>query len=56
MAKLDGDALSDLVSRAASLVRLHDLASAKRLLLQVPAAQLSLVVPLFQCLSSSVNL
>lgn len=40
MAKIDDDKLSDIVTRAAELANQHDLATAKRLLLQVPPAQL----------------
>jgi len=58
MAKIDGDELSRIVNAAADLVQQHDLAGAKRLLLQVPVSQLSLVVQDFRGLprSSSVNL
>lgn len=40
MAKIDGDRLSDIIQRAAALADAHDLAGAKRLLLQVPPSQL----------------
>lgn len=58
MAKIDGNVLSDLVNRAAALAKEHDLAAAKRLLMQVPVSQLFLAVQGFQGLlrSSSVNL
>ena len=40
MAKIDSDKLSKIVNAAALLVQEHDLAGAKRLLMQVPPSQL----------------